>query len=213
MTENTKAIRMVEALLFASKEPIDEETLSSRIPREINIAEIISELVLKYEECGVNLCKVAGGWSFRTAPDLSYLLERERTVVRKLSKAGIETLAIIAYHQPVTRAEVEEIRGVSLSKGTLDVLLEAGWISIRGRKRAPGRPVMYGTSNEFLNHFGLQSVDDLPGIEELKATGLLDSVPPIKEEEINNSDSRENSNKKNEIDGLNEESESENQII
>ncbi|MBL41379.1 MAG: SMC-Scp complex subunit ScpB [Rhodospirillaceae bacterium] len=178
MVQNDKIIRMMEAILFAAVQPLSEEDLSERLPDGINLNDYIEQLKNKYAASGINLIKVAGGWSFRTAPDLSFLLEKERTVTRRLSRAAIETLAIIAYHQPITRAEIEEIRGVALSKGTVDLLMEANWVILKGRKKAPGRPVMYGTSNEFLNHFGLDNVDDLPGIEELKATGLLSPDPP-----------------------------------
>jgi segregation and condensation protein B len=139
---------------------------------------LLRELQAIYAERGVNLVQVAGKWSFRTAGDLSFLLSREAVEQRRLSRAALETLAIIAYHQPVTRAEIEEIRGVAASRGTLDVLLETGWIRMRGRRRAPGRPVTYGTSEAFLSHFGLDAVSDLPGLDELKAAGLLDSRVP-----------------------------------
>ncbi|PPR77289.1 MAG: hypothetical protein CFH01_01614 [Alphaproteobacteria bacterium MarineAlpha2_Bin1] len=178
MAQDDKIIRMMEAIFFAAVQPLSEEDLSDRLPDDINIKDYIDKIKIKYSSCGVNLIKVAGGWSFRTAPDLSFLLEKERTVTRRLSRAAIETLAIIAYHQPITRAEIEEIRGVALSKGTVDLLMEANWVILKGRKKAPGRPVMYGTSNEFLDHFGLDNVGDLPGIEELKATGLLSPEPP-----------------------------------
>ena len=188
MTQNDKIIRMLEAIFFAAVQPLSEEELLDRLPDGINIKECIETLKNKYSNRGVNLIKVAGGWSFRTAPDLSFLLEKERTVSRRLSRAAIETLAIIAYHQPITRAEIEEIRGVALSKGTVDLLMEANWVVLKGRKKAPGRPVMYGTSSEFLDHFGLDNVSDLPGIEELKATGLLSPEPP---QNINTSEEEE----------------------
>ena len=188
MTQNDKIIRMLEAIFFAAVQPLSEEELLDRLPDGINIKECIETLKNKYSNRGVNLIKVAGGWSFRTAPDLSFLLEKERTVTRRLSRAAIETLAIIAYHQPITRAEIEEIRGVALSKGTVDLLMEANWVVLKGRKKAPGRPVMYGTSSEFLDHFGLDNVSDLPGIEELKATGLLSPEPP---QNINTSEEEE----------------------
>jgi len=178
MEKNDKIVRMMEAIFFASVQPLTEDDLSSRLPDNIDIKQYLKILINKYSDSGVNLIKVAGGWSFRTAPDLSFLLEKERTVTRRLSRAAIETLAIIAYHQPITRAEIEEIRGVALSKGTVDLLMEANWVKLKGRKKAPGRPVMYGTSVEFLDHFGLENVEDLPGIEELKATGLLSPEPP-----------------------------------
>ncbi len=144
-----------------------------------DIGALLEELQNLYAGRGVNLARVAGKWAFRTAPDLSFILERHSVEPRRLSKAALETLAIIAYHQPVTRAEIEEIRGVTTSKGTLDVLLEMGWIRLRGRRRAPGRPVTYGTTEIFLEHFGFDSVKDLPGLGELKGAGLLDSnLPP-----------------------------------
>ena len=146
MKQNDRIIRMMEAIFFASTQPLTEDELSSRLPDEIDVNHYLELLMNKYSDSGVNLTKVAGGWSFRTAPDLSFLLEKERTVTRRLSRAAIETLAIIAYHQPITRAEIEEIRGVALSKGTVDLLMEANWVILKGRKKAPGRPVMYGTS-------------------------------------------------------------------
>lgn len=170
-------LRMVEALLFAAAEPLDARTLAERLPEGADIDGLLDRLRALYEPRGVNLVAVAGKWTFRTAPDLAFLLERERVDLKKLSRAASEALAIIAYHQPVTRAEIEEIRGVALSKGTLDVLMETGWIRPRGRRETPGRPMTYGTSEEFLIHFGLEKLADLPGIEELKAAGLLDSQP------------------------------------
>ncbi|GAB4540861.1 MAG: hypothetical protein Tsb0010_18570 [Parvularculaceae bacterium] len=171
--------RMVEALLFAAAEPISEAALAERLPEGADIPAALASLAEDYAARGVALVQTGAKWSFRTAPDLGWLLERERVEPRKLSRAALETLAVIAYHQPVTRAEIEEIRGVSLSKGTLDILLEIGWVKMRGRKRAPGRPVTYGTSEEFLSHFGLASLGDLPGLEDLKSAGLLDGrLPP-----------------------------------
>ena len=171
------AIRMAEALLFAAAEPLDEATLRKRLPPKTRVPAVLAALEDMYRNRGVILKKVAGRWAFMTAPDMQHLLEDHRQVQRKLSRAAIETLAIIAYHQPVTRAEIEEIRGVSLSRGTLDVLMEANWIKVRGRRRVPGRPVTWGTSDEFLVHFGLESTDALPGIEELRAAGLLEALP------------------------------------
>jgi segregation and condensation protein B len=168
---------MAEALLFAAAEPLDEATLRKRLPPKTRVPAVLAALEDQYRNRGVILKKVAGRWAFMTAPDLQHLLEEHRQVQRKLSRAAIETLAIIAYHQPVTRAEIEEIRGVSLSKGTLDVLMEAEWVKVRGRRRVPGRPVTYGTTEEFLVHFGLESVDALPGLEELRASGLLEALP------------------------------------
>jgi segregation and condensation protein B len=171
-------LRMVEALLFASAEPVAAEDLASRLPEGADVAGLLSELQETYATRGVTLVQVAGKWAFRTAGDLSFLLSREAVEQRKMSRAALETLAIIAYHQPVTRADIEEIRGVATSTGTLDVLLESGWIRMRGRRKAPGRPITYGTTEAFLTHFGLDVVADLPGLEELKAAGLLDSRVP-----------------------------------
>ncbi len=172
-------LRILEALLFAAPTPLDEQDLRVHLTETDNIVALLEELQGLYAGRGVNLVRVAGKWAFRTAEDLSFLLERHATEQKKLSRAALETLAIIAYHQPVTRAEIEEIRGVSTSKGTLDVLLEAGWIRLRGRRQAPGRPVTYGTTQAFLEHFGFDSIKDLPGLSELKGAGLLDSnLPP-----------------------------------
>lgn len=171
------AIRMAEALLFAAAEPLDEATLRKRLPKGTRVPAVLAALEDQYRPRGVNLKKVAGRWAFMTAPDLQHMLEEHRQVQRKLSRAAIETLAIIAYHQPCTRAEIEDIRGVSLSRGTLDVLMEANWVRVRGRRRVPGRPVTYGITDEFLVHFGLESADALPGIEELRASGLLEALP------------------------------------
>ncbi len=172
-------LRLLEALLFASAEPLDEKTLAARMPDGADVRAALEQLQTEYAPRGVNLVKVAGKWAFRTAGDLSWLLTKDSVVPRKLSRAAIETLAIVAYHQPVTRAEVEEIRGISAAKGTLDVLLETGWVRPRGRRKAPGRPVTYGTTEAFLSHFGLEALDDLPGLDELKGSGLLDGrLPP-----------------------------------
>jgi segregation and condensation protein B len=168
--------RMVEAILFASEAPLSLEDIAERLPEGVDVAAHIQVLQDEYATRGVNLVKLAGKHMFRTADDLSFLLRREIDEPRKLSRAAVETLAIIGYHQPVTRAEIEEIRGVTISKGTLDVLMEAGWVRMMGRKRTPGRPVTYGTTEEFLVHFGIESIKDLPGLQELKAAGLLDSV-------------------------------------
>ena len=171
-------LRLLEALLFASAEPLDEATLGERLPEGVDVRAALERLQGEYAPRGVNLVQVAGKWAFRTATDLNWLLSRESIAPRKLSRAGIETLAIVAYHQPVTRAEIEDIRGVSMSKGTLDVLLETGWVRMRGRRKAPGRPITYGTTEAFLAHFGLDTLDDMPGLEELKGAGLLDSRIP-----------------------------------
>ena len=168
-------MRMAEALLFAATEPLDEATLRARLPEDADIPLIIECLQRDYAVRGVHLAKVGDGWRFRTADDLAFLLQRDQTDERKLSRAALEALAIIAYHQPVTRAEIEEIRGVSVR---LDVLLETGWVRMRGRRRTPGRPVTYGTTPEFLDHFALESLRDLPGLDELKGAGLLDATLP-----------------------------------
>jgi segregation and condensation protein B len=172
-------LRLLEAMLFASAEPLDEKSLAARLPQGIDVHEALVRLQEEYATRGVNLVRIGGKWTFRTANDLSWLLSKESIETRKLSRAAIETLAIIAYHQPVTRAEIEELRGVSTSKGSVDVLLETGWIRPRGRRKSPGRPLTYGTSEAFLSHFGLDAVGDLPGLEELKGAGMLDGrLPP-----------------------------------
>ena len=172
-------LRLLEAMLFASAEPLDEKSLAVRLPQGTNVREALVRLQEEYATRGVNLLRIGGKWTFRTANDLSWLLSKETVETRKLSRAAIETLAIIAYHQPVTRAEIEELRGVSTSKGSVDVLLETGWIRPRGRRKSPGRPLTYGTSEGFLSHFGLDAVGDLPGLEELKGAGMLDGrLPP-----------------------------------
>ena len=176
--ERREKLRILEALLFAAAEPVDERTLAEHLPAGDAVTPLLEELQNLYAGRGVNLRKIAGKWVFRTAEDLSYLLEKRSVEERRLSKAALETLSIIAYHQPVTRAEIEEIRGVQTSKGTLDVLLETGWVRMRGRRRAPGRPVTYGTSEQFLEHFGFDSLRDLPGAAELKGAGLLDATLP-----------------------------------
>ena len=168
--------RMVEAILFASENPLSVEEITERVGEGVDVQSHIEVLTESYASAGVNLVRVAGKYMFRTAEDLAFLLRREVDEPRKLSRAAVETMAIIAYHQPVTRAEIEEIRGVSISKGTLDVLMEAGWARMMGRKRTPGRPVTYGTTEDFLVHFGIETIKDLPGVQELKAAGLLDSV-------------------------------------
>jgi segregation and condensation protein B len=171
-------LRLLEALLFASAEPLDQATLAKRMPDGIDVKVALAQLQADYASRGVNLVKIANKWTFRTAGDLAWLMTRESTETRKLSRAAIEVLAIIAYHQPVTRAEIEEIRGVVTSKGTLDVLLETGWIRPRGRRKTPGRPLTFGTTDTFLSQFSLEALGDLPGLEELKGTGLLDSRLP-----------------------------------
>jgi segregation and condensation protein B len=171
--------RVVEALLFASASPLDEAALRNRLPVDAPLEEILALLTTHYEKRGVTLMRVGRGWAFRTAPDLAGVLRLNVTVKRKLSRAAVETMSIIAYHQPVTRAEVEEIRGVALNRGTLDTLLEAGWIQPRGRRRVPGRPLQWGTTDAFLDHFGLQDLAALPGLDDLKAAGLLDRRPGL----------------------------------
>ncbi len=172
-------LRLLEALIFASGEPVPEKIMEERLPEGADIAALLQELADHYENRGVNLVKVGKNWAFRTAPELGQQLMVDRVVTRKLSRAAVETLAIIAYHQPVTRAEIEEIRGVGLSKGTMDVLFEAGWIKPRGRRRTPGKPVTWGSTDKFLDQFGLESLNDLPGLDDLKAAGLLDKRPAI----------------------------------
>ncbi|CCD95395.1 conserved hypothetical protein [Bradyrhizobium sp. ORS 375] len=173
-----EALRILEALLFASAEPLEQATLAKRMPEGVDIKAALAQLQADYANRGVNLVRVASKWTFRTAGDLAWLMTRESTETRKLSRAAIEVLAIVAYHQPVTRAEIEEIRGVVTSKGTLDVLLETGWIKPRGRRKTPGRPLTFGTTDAFLTQFSLETLGDLPGLEELKGTGLLDSRLP-----------------------------------
>ena len=172
-------LRAVEALLFASSDPIDEKTLIEILPESADIEKIIEKIQDFYKGRGVELKKINNKWMFKTASDLSFIMQKEAKVQKKLSKAGLETLSIIAYHQPVSRAEIEEIRGVSVSPGTIDTLLEMNWIRIKGRRKAPGNPITYGTTEEFLVHFDLTNIRDLPGLDELKSTGLLDSnLPP-----------------------------------
>jgi segregation and condensation protein B len=170
--------RMVEAILFATSEPVTVAELEARMPHGSDPAEALAMLHKRYEGRGVRVVKVGDAWAFRTAPDLGFLMQKETEETRKLSRAAIETLAIVAYHQPATRAEIEEIRGVSVSRGTVDQLLEQGWIRFGRRKMTPGRPVTYVVTQEFLDHFGLESARDLPGLKELRAAGLLDNRPP-----------------------------------
>jgi segregation and condensation protein B len=170
--------RMVEAILFATAEPVTVAELEARMPHGADPAEALQHLRKRYEGRGVNVVKVGDAWAVRSAPDLGFLMQKETVETRKLSRAAIETLAIIAYHQPATRAEIEEIRGVSVSRGTVDLLLEQGWIRFGRRKMTPGRPVTYVVTQGFLDHFGLESARDLPGLKELRAAGLLDNRPP-----------------------------------
>lgn len=171
-------LRLLEAMLFAASQPLSEQELGARLPQGVDVKAALKRLQQDYASRGVNLVRIAGKWMFRTAGDLSWLLSKETVETRKLSRAAIETLAIIAYHQPVTRTEIEDIRGVSTSKGSIDVLLETGWIKPRGRRKVPGRPLTYGTTEAFLAHFGLDAISDLPGLDELKGAGLLDGRLP-----------------------------------
>lgn len=176
--DRREKLRILEALLFAASEPLAESYLAGHLKAGDDVAALLEELKGFYASRGINLTRIAGKWAFRTAEDLAYLLERHAIEERRLSRAALETLSIIAYHQPVTRAEIEEIRGVQTSKGTIDVLLETGWVRPRGRRRVPGKPITYGTTEAFLEHFGLDAVKDLPGLAELKGAGLLDSALP-----------------------------------
>jgi segregation and condensation protein B len=178
-TVDFEHVRLLEAILFASREPLTEKILENRLPEGIDLKAILFSLKDTYAARGINLVRAGKSWAFRTSPELAHLLNKEIDVPRKLSRAAIETLSIIAYHQPITRAEIEEVRGVGLSKGTMDVLLEASWIKPRGRRKTPGRPMTWGTTDRFLDQFGLEDIRDLPGMEDLKAAGLLDSGPAI----------------------------------
>ncbi|GHC62832.1 SMC-Scp complex subunit ScpB [Limoniibacter endophyticus] len=173
-----EAMRMGEALVFASASPVPAKVLAERLPDGTDVSAVMEELRRLYEKRGVNLVRVGDSWAFRTADDLAFLMSRDAQQLRKLSRAALEVLAIIAYHQPVTRAEIEEIRGVETSKGTLDTLLETEWVRMRGRRRTPGRPVTYGTTDAFLDHFQLEELRDLPGVDELKGAGLLSARMP-----------------------------------
>lgn len=179
MSEYLQELRLVEALLFAAGEPLSEDALVLRLGGNTDIAALLRDLAQHYDGRGVNLVRLAGGWMFRTAADLAPHLRIERLVARKLSRAAVETLAVIAYHQPVTRAEIEEIRGVALGKGTLDTLMEAGWVRPKGRRMTAGRPLIWVTTKEFLTHFGLDSLGDLPAVDELRAAGLLELAPSV----------------------------------
>jgi segregation and condensation protein B len=178
VAQSEEVMRMLEALLFAAAEPLDEKTIAKRLPEGVDVRAALTELSTRYAERGVNLVRVAGKWAIRTATDLGHLMTREASEPKKLSRAAVETLAIVAYHQPVTRAEIESIRGVTISRGTLDLLMETGWVRLRGRRRAPGRPVTYGTTEEFLTHFGLDAIEDLPGLDDLKGAGFLEGRLP-----------------------------------
>jgi segregation and condensation protein B len=176
--QRPEALRLLEAMLFAAADPLDEATLKRALPDGVDVKFSLGLLQAEYATRGVNLVRVGKKWTFRTAGDLSWLLTKQTIETRKLSRAAIETLAIVAYHQPVTRAEIEEIRGVQTATGTLDVLLKTAWIRPRGRRKAPGRPITYGTTEDFLSHFGLEEVGDLPGLDELKGAGLLEGSMP-----------------------------------
>lgn len=175
MTRPDDLVRAVEATLFAAEEPMSAEAISTHLGGA-DVKGALAQLEEAYRECGVHLVERGKRWHFQTAPDLAHLLRREREEVRRLSRAATEVLAIVAYHEPVSRAEIEAIRGVQTAKGTLDVLMESGWVRIVGRREVPGRPVIYATTPDFLTHFGLESRRDLPGIDELRAAGLLDPV-------------------------------------
>ena len=179
LIEFSDQIRAVEALLFAASDPLDEKTLKDMLPVDTDIEEIMNNLLSLYKGRGVELKKVNNKWMFKTASDLSFIMQKEAKIQKKLSKAALETLSIIAYHQPVSRAEIEEIRGVTVSPGTIDTLMEINWVKIKGRRKTPGNPITYGTTEEFLVHFDLENIKELPGLDELKSTGLLDSnLPP-----------------------------------
>ncbi|WP_421778952.1 SMC-Scp complex subunit ScpB [Hoeflea sp.] len=173
-----EAERIAEALVFASSAPVSEKLIASKLPDNVSADVVMARLGERYAHRGVNLVRVGDAWAFRTAADLGFLIRQEETEVKKLSRAGLEVLSTIAYHQPVTRAEIEDVRGVATSKGTLDVLMETGWVRMRGRRRTPGRPVTYGTTQAFLDHFGLEELRDLPGMDELKGAGLLSGRVP-----------------------------------
>ena len=174
MSQDFNHLRLIEAILFASAQPVDERELAARLPEGGEIGAVLAQLQEHYANRGINLVQCQNKWAFRTAVDLADQMNVERIELRKLSRAAVEVLAIIAYSQPITRAEIEEVRGVQLSKGTLDTLFEAGWIRPRGRRRTPGRPMQWGTTENFLDHFGLQGLEDLPDLKELKASGFLE---------------------------------------
>ena len=166
----------VEAILFAAAEPLDIDTIESKLPKKINVPNILNKLQKIYQNRGINLVCISNKWSFRTSQSLSSLMSEQKTVEKKLSKAAIETLSIIVYHQPVTRAEIEEIRGVAFGTNTLEILMELNWVRTQGRKEVPGKPIQYGTTEEFLSHFNLQKLSDLPTIDELGSAGLIDTA-------------------------------------
>jgi segregation and condensation protein B len=189
MTRPDDLVRAVEATLFAAEEPMTAEAIATHLGGA-DVKAALAELAETYRERGIQLVERAKRWHFQTAPDLAHLLRREREEVRRLSRAATEVLAIVAYHEPVSRAEIEAIRGVQTAKGTLDVLMEAGWVRIVGRREVPGRPVIYATTPEFLTHFGLESRRDLPGLDELKAAGLLDPVDDVLADAMETADQR-----------------------
>ncbi|MEP6826804.1 MAG: SMC-Scp complex subunit ScpB [Aestuariivirga sp.] len=177
--DRAQSLRIIEAMLFAAKEPLPLEAIAEFLPTGADVRLLLEDLIANYENRGVHIVQVAGKYTLRTAADLGDILRRDKTEQKRLTKAALETLAIVAYHQPVTRAEIEDVRGVAISKGTLDNLLEIGWVKMRGRRKTPGRPVTYGTTEAFLSHFSLNELTDLPGLQELKAAGLLDAnMPP-----------------------------------
>ena len=175
-TNLTEGEREVEAIVFAAGEPLDVETIESKISKKINVLSILKKIQETYSNRGINLVCISRKWSFRTAQNLSNLMSQQKSVERKLSKAAIETLSIIDYHQPVTRAEIEEIRGVAFGTNTLEILMELNWVKPQGRKEVPGRPIQYGTTEDFLSHFSLQKLSDLPTVDELGSAGLIDST-------------------------------------
>ena len=176
------SLRAVEAVLFAAEAPMSADDIAAHVGPEVDVAAALAELARHYGGRGIELVERGARWHFQTAPDLAFILRRERDETRKLSRAAVETLAIVAYHEPVSRAEIEAIRGVQISKGTLDVLMEAGWVRPAGRREAPGRPLIYATTPGFLAHFGLESRRDLPGLDDLKAAGLLDPIDAAMEQ-------------------------------
>lgn len=183
--------RMVEAILFATADPVTVAQLAGRMPHGCDPATALAALRKRYDGRGVNVIRVGDAWAIRTAPDLGFLMQHEIVETRKLSRAAIETLAIVAYHQPATRAEIEEIRGVSVSRGTIDQLIELEWIRLGRRRMTPGRPVTFVVTQSFLDHFGLENARDLPGLKELRAAGLLDSRPPPGEDEAPDADDQD----------------------
>ena len=179
MAAISQELRIIEAVLFAALEPLDEESIAAHLPETADVKSLLRELEALYADRGIRLAQRGGRWLFHTAEDLSPLLSRYKEAPRRLSRAALEMLAVIAYHQPITRAEIEDVRGVSLSPGTLDKLLEIGWIKMMGKREVPGHPTIYGTTNRFLQHFGLQTIKDLPDIEELRASGMMEKIPPM----------------------------------